>query len=366
MIPVKLFISYAHDDRERWLEPVRQHLLSVQNVGAVHVYDDSKLRPGQEWDPELKRQLDEADIVVLVVTPAFLASAYCTSVEVTRAMDRYKNGAARIVPILADHGNWRGMPFRILEVVPKDENEKLVPLVDWPNINRPLSIIAEKIEAIAREIGARKAAAAKPVGSLGRLPQLVWNFTGRLDELVTLRRQLEDGGRSAITPHAITGLGGIGKTQLALAYAHKHRGEYELVHWIAAEEPAGLAASYVALAPALGLDSGSSDQAALISSIRDQLEGRQRFLLVFDNAPGPAALRPYLPQGQGARADHLARAPLAWHGPAARARSAFGGRCDRASHRGFRGRSRSGGGQGPRPGAGLPSARPCPGPRLHG
>jgi hypothetical protein len=46
MIPVKLFISYAHDDRERWLEPVKQHLLSVQNVGAVHVYEDSKLRPG--------------------------------------------------------------------------------------------------------------------------------------------------------------------------------------------------------------------------------------------------------------------------------------------------------------------------------
>jgi hypothetical protein len=55
MIPVKLFISYAHDDRKRWLDPIKQHLLSVQNVGAVHVYDDSKLRPGQEWDPELKR-----------------------------------------------------------------------------------------------------------------------------------------------------------------------------------------------------------------------------------------------------------------------------------------------------------------------
>jgi tetratricopeptide (TPR) repeat protein len=299
MIPVKLFISYAHDDRKRWLEPVRRHLLSVQNVGAVHVYDDSKLRPGQEWDPELKRQLDEADIVVLVVTPAFLASAYCTSVEVTRAMDRHKDGAARIVPILADHANWKCMPFRILEIVPKNENEKLVPLVDWRNINRPLAIIAEKVEAIAREIGARKAAAAKPVGSLGRLPEPVWNFTGRSDELETLRRQLENGGRSAITPHAITGLGGIGKTQLALAYAHKHRGEYGLVHWIAAEEPAGLAAGYVALAPALGLAPGSSDQADLITAIREQLESRERFLLVFDNAPGPAALRPYLPRGKG-------------------------------------------------------------------
>jgi tetratricopeptide (TPR) repeat protein len=299
MIPVKLFISYAHDDQKRWLEPVRQHLLSVQNLGAVRVYDDSKLRPGQEWDPELKRQLDQVDIVVLVVTPAFLASAYCTSVEVTRAMDRHKNGAARIVPILADHANWKCMPFRILEIVPQDENEKLVPLVDWPNINRLLALIAEKFEGIAREVGARKAAVAKPVGSPGRLPELVWNFTGRSDELETLRRQLENGGRSAITPHAITGLGGIGKTQLALAYAHTHQGEYGLVHWIAAEQPAGLAASYMALAPALGLDPGSSDQAALVAAIRDQLEGRDRFLLVFDNAPGPAALRPYLPRGKG-------------------------------------------------------------------
>ena len=121
------------------MEPVKQHLLSVRNVGAVYVYDDSQLRPGAEWDLELKRRLDEADIVVLIVTRAFLASAYCTSVEVVRAMDRHKQGAARIVPILADHCNWRGMPFRILEIVPKDENEKLCPLIDWQNINKPLA-----------------------------------------------------------------------------------------------------------------------------------------------------------------------------------------------------------------------------------
>jgi tetratricopeptide (TPR) repeat protein len=92
-------------------------------------------------------------------------------------------------------------------------------------------------------------------------------------------------------------MGGIGKSQLALAYAHRHRGEYELVRWLPSEEPASLTAAYMALAPALGLPADAPDQAALIAALRDQLESRGRFLLVFDNAPGPRDLRPYLPRG---------------------------------------------------------------------
>jgi TIR domain len=87
------------------------------------------------------------------------------------------------------------------------------------------------------------------------LPQPDRAFVGRTAELAALRKALTAGGRTAITqPHAITGLGGIGKTQLALHYAYAYLADYDLVRWLRAEEPAALAVDYAALAPTLGLD----------------------------------------------------------------------------------------------------------------
>ena len=133
------------------------------------------------------------------------------------------------------------------------------------------------------------------------LPQPNSNFVGRTVELETLRQALTATGRSAITQsrQAISGLGGIGKTQLALAYAYAHLGDYDLVRWLRAEEPSVLAADYAAMAPALGLDRGMPDQAALVTAIRGKLERTDRWLLVFDNAGEPGALDPYLPRTGG-------------------------------------------------------------------
>src|SRR5438045_3533214 len=104
-------------------------------------------------------------------------------------------------------------------------------------------------------------------------------------------------GRAAITPpHAITGLGGVGKTTLALRYAYAHLADYDLIRWLPAEEPATLAAAYAGLAAPLGLDPATPDQPALIAAIRARLERTPRWLLVLDNATDPASLDPYLPR----------------------------------------------------------------------
>ena len=133
------------------------------------------------------------------------------------------------------------------------------------------------------------------------MPQPNLSFVGRTTELEELRQALTVTGRSAITQsrQAISGLGGIGKTQLALAYAYAQLDAYGLIRWLRAEEPAVLAADYAAMAPALRLDPGMPDQAALLAAIRGRLERTDRWLLVFDNATEPGALDPYLPRGGG-------------------------------------------------------------------
>ena len=96
------------------------------------------------------------------------------------------------------------------------------------------------------------------------------------------------------------GLGGVGKTQLAVEYAHRHHADYDLVWWLRAEQPATLAGDFAALAAPLGLpEKDAPEQAAAVAAVRAALLRRTRWLLVFDNAETPAALAPYLPHATG-------------------------------------------------------------------
>jgi tetratricopeptide (TPR) repeat protein len=134
----------------------------------------------------------------------------------------------------------------------------------------------------------------------GSLPA-IWNitvernpyFTGRDQALAELHQALTAGQTAALT-QAIKGLGGVGKSQLALEYAFRHAGEYDGIWWLHAEEPTTLARDYVDLAPKLGVPV-VTDEGQMVRQVREQLSQRQRILLIFDNATEPSALKDYLP-----------------------------------------------------------------------
>lgn len=122
------------------------------------------------------------------------------------------------------------------------------------------------------------------------------NFTGREELLQNLRAALASEQSAALT-QAIHGLGGVGKTQLAVEYAYRFSHEYEAVWWLAAESPATLAADYAALAQPLALpEKEATDQNLAIAAVRHWLNHHDGWLLVFDNAPEVEALHDYLPQ----------------------------------------------------------------------
>jgi len=136
----------------------------------------------------------------------------------------------------------------------------------------------------------------------GTLPP-IWNitqernpyFTGRDQELTSLHSSLTQGHATALT-QAVKGLGGVGKSQLALEYAYRYAGDYEGIWWLGAESSVTLARDYVELAPYVGVGE-HPEQAQTVREVRRALSQRDGILLIFDNAADPTSLHDYLPTG---------------------------------------------------------------------
>ena len=136
----------------------------------------------------------------------------------------------------------------------------------------------------------------------GKIPQRNRNFTGRKDLLERLHTGIAN-QVTAVVPHALHGLGGVGKTQVAIEYAHLFRGEYELIWWIPADQPVLLRSSLAALAPHLGLPSataiGIEDCATAVIDALERGHPYGKWLLIFDNADQPDDLKELLPKSSG-------------------------------------------------------------------
>lgn len=130
---------------------------------------------------------------------------------------------------------------------------------------------------------------------VGDIPLPPPAFQSRNSLLAMLREQ--PGEPLACAVHAVTGMRGVGKTQAAAAYARERvAAGWHLVAWINAETATSTLDGLAEAAAVLGLGAPGDDQPRLARALRRRLEtGGRRCLLVFDNAPDPDQLRPYLP-----------------------------------------------------------------------
>ncbi|MGW7267835.1 FxSxx-COOH system tetratricopeptide repeat protein [Streptomyces sp. NPDC054842] len=134
-----------------------------------------------------------------------------------------------------------------------------------------------------------------------RLPPRNTHFTGRDATLRELRRRLTASDGVAI--QAVHGLGGVGKTQLAVEYAYRHLSEYRFVAFIDAEDPDLVASQFTFLARELGLVEVSADQ--VVPGVYGKLGDRRPWLVILDNGEKPGTLVHALPSGDLARHGHV-------------------------------------------------------------
>jgi tetratricopeptide (TPR) repeat protein len=135
----------------------------------------------------------------------------------------------------------------------------------------------------------------------GGVPPRNKHFTGREDILAQVQRTLSQHSQSALVPQALHGLGGIGKSQLAMEFAYRYQDEYQLVWWIQAYDERSIRRSLVSLAKRLRLPE-SDDVQDTVDTVLDVLrrgDPYNRWLLIYDEAAEPGTLAAYLPSGVG-------------------------------------------------------------------
>jgi internalin A len=115
---LKLFLSYSHKDA-RLRDVFRENLALLEADGLITPWFDGQILPSSEWDKEIRREVEEADIMVLMVSTAFLKSSYIRGVELARAMQRRALGQAELVPIILEADcDWQSRGFSRYQALP--------------------------------------------------------------------------------------------------------------------------------------------------------------------------------------------------------------------------------------------------------
>ncbi len=127
---VDVFISYAREDRS-FLRELETHLAPLRHDGIISHWTDEQIVPGESWRNAIAERIRRAKLVLLLVSPDFLASEFCYRVELNDAIAKAKAGSAYVVPIVVRECDWSSAPFAFLQALP--EGGRAVAGRDWPS-----------------------------------------------------------------------------------------------------------------------------------------------------------------------------------------------------------------------------------------
>src|SRR5687768_12583725 len=114
-----VFFSYSHKDEELRNE-LEVHLSMLKREGLIEAWHDRRIGVGEDIHSEISSALENADIVLLLVSAQFLASNYCFEIEMRRALQKHNEGTARVIPVILHPCDWQSAPFGHLRATPTD------------------------------------------------------------------------------------------------------------------------------------------------------------------------------------------------------------------------------------------------------
>lgn len=291
----QVYLSYAPEDRmwADWIEAVLTRAgfrVTPRSTVASAGAEGGDLRS----DLQAERELQNAPRAIAVLSSAFMHSPEARSI--------WK--ALSAVEAAGTHGQLVAVRVSDVRVT---EPFVAHPVVDLARMDasQAAAKLLWALDRPAQPVGGMAAQSAEPrfpgtVPPIWNVPARNADFTGRGATLELLRDKLAGGGRAVVVAQALYGLGGVGKTQLALEYAHRFMAGYDLVWWVPSERAEETSAALAELARKMGLPVGDNVAEAADAALEElRRDSTPHWLLIFDNADDPQQLEPFLPTGSG-------------------------------------------------------------------
>ncbi|MGO8869011.1 MAG: toll/interleukin-1 receptor domain-containing protein [Alphaproteobacteria bacterium] len=139
-----VFFSYSHKD-ESLRDQLETHLAMLKRQKVISTWHDRRLVAGDDVNTGISKELDHSDIILLLVSPNFLASEYCYGVEMAHALKLHAEGKARVIPVILRPCDWAHAPFGRLLATPKDGK----PVTKWADADDAFLDIATAIRSAA-------------------------------------------------------------------------------------------------------------------------------------------------------------------------------------------------------------------------
>jgi TIR domain len=143
----KLFFSYSHKD-EVLRDELEIHLSMLKRQKLIETWHDRRIGAGKEFGKEISENLESADVILLLVSPYFLASDYCYDVEMSHALRKHQQNQARVIPVILHPCDWHSSPFGNLLAAPRDGK----PISKYPNQHDAFLEVVNTIKLSVRDI----------------------------------------------------------------------------------------------------------------------------------------------------------------------------------------------------------------------
>ncbi|GER89772.1 hypothetical protein KDW_39340 [Dictyobacter vulcani] len=230
--PIEVFYSYASED-EKYFQTLQTHLSMLQRQHFISTWNDNQIKAGMHRRQTIDDHLENAAVILLLISPDFLASDYCYNFVMRRALQRGANREAQIVPILVRPCDWSPAPFAELQCFPRNGK----PITLWENHDLAWNDVTAGVRQIITDLYMDNAIA-QPGQETTAIPtpdtlkrsdfyQYVHlsKYIERPETLARIRNDLlADIPIIALTSavqqtrtNALHGMGGIGKTIIARA-----------------------------------------------------------------------------------------------------------------------------------------------------
>jgi tetratricopeptide (TPR) repeat protein len=144
---LKIFYCYARED-QALREKLGYHLEPLRRAELIVSWHDRQIQPGMEWEQEIQINLDSSDIVLLLVSPAFMSSDYCYSVEMARALQRHESRVARVIPVILRPVEWKTTIIGQLQALPSDGK----PITLWRNRDKAYQDVTRGLQDVVKAL----------------------------------------------------------------------------------------------------------------------------------------------------------------------------------------------------------------------